>query len=166
MWWGGSGAALHLPRWGRGLLPIVPEVSGQRTIGPTLLLRCGPWCHTATAQGHEVSSLQSVPRARPPTKRGRGAPRTPPQGLCLGWGASRRMARVAPHLPCGWLSTLLSAQEAPWPASGAFSQSAGGWQTPRGPAEADLAPKKNILFSNTASYSCQIKQHVNNASRL
>ena len=156
---GGFWAALSLPRSGRGRLPIVPEMSGQKTPGTTLLPCGGPWCHTAG--GHEVSSLQDL--SHPPPPEGQ---RSPWPALCPGWGASRRMARVAPRLPRGWLSALLSAQEAPWPASGAFSQSAEGWQTPQGTTESDLAPKKNILFSNTASYSCQIKQHINNASRL
>lgn len=38
--------------------------------------------------------------------------------------------------------------------------------SPRGPTDADLAPKKDTLFSNTASYSCQINRYINNASRL
>lgn len=61
---GGSAAALSLPSLGQGLLSIVPEVSGQRTTGPILLPRGGPWCHTA--QGHEVFSLQSLSHAPPP----------------------------------------------------------------------------------------------------
>lgn len=78
----------------------------------------------------------------------------------------RRMAKVPPCVHGGRLSALRSAQEAPWPAFGAFARAAGGWPSPRGPTDADLAPKKNTLFSNTASYSCQINQHINNASRL
>lgn len=78
----GSAAALSLPSLGQGLLPIVPEASGQRTTEPSSFHVVGLGATRHKGMRCSLCSLCPVP----PPQRGRGAPRRPPWALCPGVG--------------------------------------------------------------------------------